>query len=175
MSFSYNPVSNLTPLHFCFNQRSIANVDTSRPNYTCMHTHLFTDWQISLFVISRYAEISFPFNQSYIQCFQKFTKSAQCSSFKKDYYGNGVGLHLVVCPHVCMCTACQYWPNLACFLHPQGHVRQKWLKITTPTTFCLTRVIALQIHHSTEPTSMPVLLYSSHIRIFFQNLKWHNC
>ena len=32
----------LTPLHFCFNQRPIANVDTSRPNYTCMHTHLFT-------------------------------------------------------------------------------------------------------------------------------------
>ena len=40
--------------------------------------------------------ISFQFNQSYIQCFQKFTKSAQCSSFKQDYYG--VGIHLVVCP-----------------------------------------------------------------------------
>ena len=47
-------------------------------------------------VISRYAEISFPFNQSYIQCFQKFTKSAQCSSFKQDSYG--ARLHLVACP-----------------------------------------------------------------------------
>ena len=29
--------------------RLIADVDTSRPNYTCMHTHIFTVWQISLF------------------------------------------------------------------------------------------------------------------------------
>ena len=40
----------------------------------------------------------FLLNQSYILCFQEFTKTAQCSSFKQDYYGNGVGLHLVVCP-----------------------------------------------------------------------------
>ena len=59
------------------------------------------------------------------------------------------------------------------FLHPQGHVRKKWLKITTPTTLCLTCVIALQIHHNTEPTGMPVLLYSFHIKRIFQNLIGH--
>ena len=48
---------------------------------------------------------------------------------------------------------------------------KKWLQITTPYTLCLTCVIALQIHHSIEPTSMPVLLYTFHIKIIFQNLK----
>ena len=58
--FSYNLVSNLTPLHVCFNQRPIANLDTSRPNYTFDKYHYFA------VVISCYAGISFPFNQSYI-------------------------------------------------------------------------------------------------------------
>ena len=72
-----------------------------------MHTHLSLSEKYHYFaaMISRYAEISFPFSQSYIQCFQKFIKNAQCSSFKQDYKcrrtsfgGNGVCLHLVVCP-----------------------------------------------------------------------------
>ena len=48
------------------------------------------------------------------------------------------------------------------------------LKITTTTTLCLKCVIALQVHHSTEPNSMSVLLYSLHIKIIFLNLKGHN-
>ena len=52
-----------------------------------------------------------------------------------------------------------------------GSGKNKWLKITTPTTLCLTCVITLQIHHSTEPTKMPALLYSFHIKKILQNLK----
>ena len=44
----------------------------------------------------------------------------------------------------------------------------KWLKTTTPTTLCLTRVNTLQIHHSTEPTRMPALLCSFQIIFFLQ-------
>ena len=52
--------------------------------------------------------------------------------------------------------------------------KKKWLKIITSSTLCLTRVITLQIHHSTEFTNMPALLYSFHIKIIKKNLKRHN-
>ena len=44
--------------------------------HVCIRTFSLSDkYHYFAAVISRYAEISFPFNQSYIQCFQKFTKS----------------------------------------------------------------------------------------------------
>ena len=69
--------------------------------------------------------------------------------------------------HACVLPLNIYQTEHA-FLQPS--CKKKWLKITTPTTLCITCVIALLIHHSTEPTSMPVLLYSFHIKIIFQNL-----
>ena len=50
-SFTYNPVSNLTPLNVCFNQPPIAKCDTSRPYYTCRHTSAG-----SIFDISKYRD-----------------------------------------------------------------------------------------------------------------------
>ncbi|KAK2174402.1 hypothetical protein NP493_802g03045 [Ridgeia piscesae] len=43
----------------------------------------------------------------------------------------------------------------------------KVAKITTLTTFCLT-CISDQIHHSTESTSMPALLYSFQLKLFYK-------
>ena len=51
----------------------------------------------------------------------------------------------------------------ACFSASSGSCKKKWLKIhQSPTTLWLARVITLQIHHSTESTSMSALLYSFH-------------
>jgi len=49
--------------------------------------------------------------------------------------------------------------HLACLSASKGAHKKKLLNITTPITLCLTRVITLHIHHSTESTSMPALLH----------------
>ena len=92
ISFSYNLVSNLTPLNFCFNQPPIANVDTSRPNYTCMHTHLFTVLQISLF---RSCDITLRRN---IITIQPSSASRNLQKVHNAVLLSMVGIHLVVCP-----------------------------------------------------------------------------
>ena len=49
-----------------------------------------------------------------------------------------------------------------------------YLTYTSNTEFTLPVCLSLQIHYSTEYTSMPALLYSLHIKITFQNFKKHH-
>ena len=62
--------------------------------------------------------------------------------------------------------ACVLPLNIYQIEHAFLHVTNRYANYTLP--IC---VIALQIHHSIEPTSLPVLLYSIHIKRMFRNLK----
>ena len=83
-SFFYNSVSNLIPLHFCFTQPMLTPPGRITP--VCIGTWSPTyKYVYFAAMVPCYADISFPLNQSYIQCFQEFTKTSQCSSFEQDY------------------------------------------------------------------------------------------
>ena len=76
----------------------LCQVDTSRSHDTCMQTHLDNVWHMSTFHDTRhhftalmpcYTDISLPLNHSYIQYFQKFTQTEQCSSFGRATMADG--------------------------------------------------------------------------------------
>ena len=94
------------PFIFALISGRLPMLNTSRPNYTCMHTHIFTVWQISLFrscditlrrnIISIQPVLHLVLPEIYKKCTIQFLSRTT----------NGVGLHLVVCPHLCIRAEC---------------------------------------------------------------------